>query len=136
MDIVMSPLQFHNYFANKILFELNDKYENEDGKVIELNPIINKEISDCEDKKFSSTLSIKIDNEEEPNTLPFKLEISITGLFEVDVEDPDCKDSLVKNNSIIILLPYLRSLVTSVTAGANIPPLVLPVLNLNSLFDE
>lgn len=132
----MSPLQFHNYFANKILFELNDKYENEDGKVIELNPIINKEISDCEDKKFSSTLSIKIDNEEEPNTLPFKLEISITGLFEVDVEDPDCKDSLVKNNSIIILLPYLRSLVTSVTAGANIPPLVLPVLNLNSLFDE
>lgn len=132
----MSPLQFHNYFANKILFEINDNYENKDGKVIELNPIINKEISDCEDKKFSSTLSIKIENEEEPNTLPFKLEISITGLFEVDVEDPDCKDSLVKNNSIIILLPYLRSLVTSVTAGANIPPLVLPVLNLNSLFDE
>lgn len=137
MDIVISPLQFKNYVANKILFEINDNYKNKDGKVIELNPSITKEISDLEDKEFNATLNIKIENEDDPNALPFQLEISITGFFEIEEEeDPDCKDSLVQKNSIVILLPYLRSLVTMVTAGANIPPLVLPVLNLNSLFEE
>jgi len=136
MDIVQSPLKFNNYCADKIIFEVNYGYVKKEGAIVELSPIITKEISEPEGNSFFTTLNLKIENEEDPDSLPFKLEISITGWFEVEVDDPECKDDLMKNNSIVILLPFLRSLVTTVTAGANIPPLVLPVLDLNGLFEE
>ena len=133
MDIVNSPMQFIDYRADKINFEINDEYTTNKEKIVEISPTIKADIKDLEDNKFTTTLNLKI--EEESNSLPFRLEITITGLFEIE-EDLDCKDSLKQNNSIVILLPYLRSLVTAITAGANIPPLVLPVLNLNGLFNE
>lgn len=37
------------------------------------------------------------------------------------------------SNGIAILFPYLRAFITTLTAVANIKPLVLPTLNLNSL---
>ncbi|MBE7653947.1 protein-export chaperone SecB [Tenacibaculum finnmarkense] len=36
-------------------------------------------------------------------------------------------------NSIAIIFPYIRAFISSVTLQANIPPIVLPTLNLSSL---
>ncbi|WP_415711111.1 protein-export chaperone SecB, partial [Aquirufa beregesia] len=37
------------------------------------------------------------------------------------------------NNSMAILFPYLRAFISLVTLQINIPPLILPTLNLSSL---
>lgn len=39
-------------------------------------------------------------------------------------------------NSIAILFPYIRSMVSTITLQANIQPLILPILNLVSLKDQ
>jgi preprotein translocase subunit SecB len=135
MDATISHLQFKHYVANKILFEINDDYGDKEGKIIELRPKITSEISEPKGKYFDATLSVKIDNDEGQNDLPFKMEISIIGFFKVE-DDIDCKDALIKKNSIAILFPYLRSLTTAVTAGANIEPLILPVMDLSGLSEE
>ncbi len=36
-------------------------------------------------------------------------------------------------NSIAILFPYVRAFVSTVTLQANIPPIVLPTMNISSL---
>ena len=35
-----------------------------------------------------------------------------------------------------VLYPYVRALVTTITANANVPPYILPVMNSNSLFKD
>ena len=39
------------------------------------------------------------------------------------------------NNAIAILFPYIRAFVSTLTLQANIPPILLPTLNLSSLQD-
>lgn len=40
------------------------------------------------------------------------------------------------SNSIAILFPYIRAMVSTVTLQANIPPIVLPTMNLTSLCQQ
>lgn len=40
------------------------------------------------------------------------------------------------SNSIAILFPYVRAFVSTVTLQANVPPMVLPTMNLSSLQEE
>lgn len=40
------------------------------------------------------------------------------------------------SNSIAILFPYVRAMVSTVTLQANIPPIVLPTMNLTSLCQQ
>lgn len=64
------------------------------------------------------------------------LEICIEGLFHLERwEHPDLLP-LIRSNSIAILFPYLRTLVSMVTANANISPYVLPVMNIAAMFDH
>lgn len=64
------------------------------------------------------------------------LEICIEGLFHLEHwEHPDLLP-LIRSNSIAILFPYLRTLVSMVTANANISPYVLPVMNIAAMFDH
>ena len=41
----------------------------------------------------------------------------------------DLKESILRKNTAAILFPFLRAIVASITVNANIPSLVLPVLN-------
>lgn len=60
--------------------------------------------------------------------------ITCVGLFEFD--DAESLDDIPKffyRNSIAILFPYLRAYISLVTNQANIPPFILPTLNLSAL---
>ena len=64
------------------------------------------------------------------------MEVSIEGLFHLEGwEHPDLLP-LIRSNSIAILFPYLRTIVSMITANANISPYVLPVMNIAALFDH
>ena len=64
------------------------------------------------------------------------MEVNIEGLFHLeDWEHPD-RLPLIRSNSVAILFPYLRSIVTMITANANISPYVLPVMNIAAMFEQ
>jgi len=46
---------------------------------------------------------------------------------------PDEIPSYFYRNSIAIIFPYIRAFVSTVTLQANIPPIILPTMNLSSL---
>lgn len=52
--------------------------------------------------------------------------------FENDLQFEDIPTYFYRN-SIAIIFPYVRAFVSTVTLQANIPPIVLPTMNLSSL---
>ena len=69
----------------------------------------------------------------------YTLEISLSGFFSIEVGDgltEDLKNTLVTRNSIAILMPYLRSQVSLLTAQPEVECVVLPAFNINSMFNN
>ncbi len=61
---------------------------------------------------------------------PFYMEIEIIGYFELQGEDDITR---YEANAIAIMYPYLRAIVSTYTASANIAPVILPAINVNAM---
>ena len=68
----------------------------------------------------------------------YTFEISLSGFFSVDssenVEDA-LKADIIRRNTVAIMMPYMRSEVSLLTAQPEMDCLVLPPFNINKLFD-
>ncbi|MCB5377027.1 protein-export chaperone SecB [Flavonifractor plautii] len=67
------------------------------------------------------------------------MEISLTGFFsfgtDTSISDEDKKE-LISKNTLAILMPYLRSEVSILTAQPEVECIVLPPFNINNLMGE
>ena len=69
----------------------------------------------------------------------YTFEIRLSGFFSIETEDEltdDLKNSLITKNSVAILMPYLRSEVSLLTAQPEVECVVLPVFNVNNMLDK
>mgnify|MGYP000914382035 CR=1 FL=1 len=66
------------------------------------------------------------------NNYPFEMNLEMTGFFETENGE---SDKFIKN-AIAILYPYVRALISTYTANANINPLILPAINVNKLIEN
>lgn len=69
----------------------------------------------------------------------YTLEISLSGFFSIindDDLDDKTKKALVTKNSVAILMPYLRSQVSLLTAQPDTECVVLPPFNINRMFGK
>lgn len=68
----------------------------------------------------------------------YQLEIVLTGYFVItDQSVPSkIKEDLISKNAIAILMPYVRSEVSLLTAQPGMECVVLPTLNINNMFDK
>lgn len=67
----------------------------------------------------------------------YRFEISLTGFFDFDSRESlkdDIKKKLITQNAVAILMPYLRSEVSLLTAQPETDCVVLPALNINNMF--
>lgn len=67
----------------------------------------------------------------------YDIVISVSGFFRVDgqVEDKTA-ENLITKNAVAILMPYLRSELTLLTAQPNTESVVLPPFNINKMFEN
>lgn len=69
----------------------------------------------------------------------YTLEISLSGFFSIvndDDLDDETKKALVTKNSVAILMPYLRSQISLLTAQPDTECVVLPPFNINKMLDK
>ena len=62
---------------------------------------------------------------------PFEMMVQLRGFFTMS--DPTIN---LDSNAIAILYPYIRSIVSVYTSSINVPPLILPVINVNALIEQ
>ncbi len=126
-----SILQFAYYSVEEIRFK-DIPAKGREGK-FELHPKYKRELIELGENKYKYLLSVSImPTDDDP--APFELYVAIAGHFilqeseEAPIDDK-IKDTILKKNTAAILFPFLRSVVSTVTVNANIPALILPVLN-------
>lgn len=124
-----SILQFNNYEVKEMTFKSIPLPEKKHE--YELQPHFERNVVDCGDNKYDVYLSMEIDSTDE-HLIPFQLKVALVGHFTIKSSEDissDTKEHIIKQNTISILFPFLRSIVASLTTNANIPTLLLPVMN-------
>ena len=69
----------------------------------------------------------------------YTFEISLTGFFSFSGDeevDDETKNELISKNAIAIIMPYLRSEVSLLTAQPEVECVVLPPFNINKMMEN
>lgn len=69
------------------------------------------------------------------------VKIVLQGAFNLDYEKTNAYDEetlrdICTRNTLSILFPYLRSVISNVTLTANIDPIIIPTININALIEN
>lgn len=130
MEKYESILKFKKYEVNEIYFKKNIAFTpNQEGTPINIKI---KPIVDIKDNNMNITLNVIIYENAIKNNKPFEMKIELTGYFIIEGSEPE----RFKANAIAILYPYVRAIVSTYTANANITPLLLPAINVNKLIED
>lgn len=77
-------------------------------------------------------LNISLFEDRTTENAPFKLNLKIGAAFEWDdelVSNDEILNGMLSQNAPAILLGYARPIISGITVDANLPPLVLPLIN-------
>ena len=121
-----SEFKFLGYRVSRINFELKDDFYSHPIGNFNQAIEIQQNFSQDNERFVEIILNIKITNEKET----FNFTLSIKGGFEAIKEMPEeLFKSLYTVNAPAILYPFARAIITTYTAQANIPPVILPAVN-------
>lgn len=135
MEQYTSILEFKNYIVKSVEFKFNEEY---DGDSVDLDFKVKagyKFLNNSMDE-FSTLIEVIIFEEPLSNNYPFTMKLEVEGFFRVNSDDKNTITDMATKNSISILFPYVRSLVSTYTANSNINTLVLPPINVLKMVDE
>lgn len=130
MEEIKSVLNLENLVFDKISFERKGfKNQNEVKYSVETRIAQHQEA-----EIYRVTLVLKGDKKDE-----YDFEISLTGFFTFSDSaevDNQTKKTLINNNTIAIMMPYMRSQVSLLTAQPEMDCVVLPPFNINKMVND
>jgi len=135
MEEINSSLRFVDYFVDYVDFKLNNEFED---KPVNLKFDIDRSVDYLEDENNTMlvTLVVKVFDNALKKNYPFSMNVSITGVFELNNVAVERKEVFAEVNAVAILFPYIRALITNFTANVNVAPLILPAINVVKLMED
>lgn len=130
-----SVMSLNRYTVKSIGFELNANYVPNEQHTIKIAPKFERIIHKIDDENFQLTLSVRIATSEE-NPVPFNVNVAISGDFHLKNWESSENVNLYRLSAPAILFPYLRSIITMVTADSGFPPYIMPIVNIAKLFPD
>ena len=127
---IRSTLVLQQLVFDKVSFERQGEKNENDTKFqikTEVGKLTGEEL-------YKVSLAIKADKKGE-----YIVEIQITGIFafeEGNGFDNEQKQVLINKNAIAILMPYIRSEMSLITAQPGVECVVLPPFNINKMLEE
>lgn len=129
-----SIIKFKNYYVDSVKYRTNYDFETStDGVTIDFD--VKREIAEVDENIFAVSLLVNIFDEPEKNNFPFTMDLKVTGIFEFKDYNDEYYE-ILEQNTIAILFPYVRSLVSSYTANTNLEPLILPIVNVIKMIEN
>lgn len=125
-----SILKLDKIVFDKIEFERRG-FKNDEELKIEL-------LSNISQRKESSIYKVNLLLRGEKYN-EYVMEISVSGYFRIESDSystDELKDELITKNSVAILMPYLRSQVSILTAQPDVECVVLPPFNINNMLSN
>lgn len=116
---------------NKFNFEANQEFVIGEDVSLEVNNNVQiiREI-DSSSNQALVILMLDVFKKRAFDEVPFTISLEIEGLFMWSEEiNDETIDIFLKQNAPAILFSYTRPLITLITVEANMPPLIMPVMN-------
>lgn len=114
-------------------FELNEDFILPDGQLgVEISHKVDvEEIESTDEVNIRKViLTLYLYGQQDLSEVPFKLNLKIEGVFSWEADlDKETALILLNQNAPAILYSYLRPAITFLTISANLPPLVIPLMN-------
>lgn len=129
MKDIKSSLKFEHYIVDYVEFKNNPEFEGEVA-TLKFEPQVEFQV---EEKDLLVFLSIDVFKDAIKNNFPFEMSVNVVGFFTISGEDDIEK---FKPNAVAVLFPYVRSIISTYTAAANVNPLILPTVNINKMLSE
>lgn len=124
---IFSELRLENVVFDHIEFDRKDfKKTNADPEIR-----LKVQVGENEDSVHRTNLICIITKKDE-----YDINISLSGYFTFQSDsslDEKNKKDIIENNTVSILMPYLRSEITLLTTQPDMEPVVLPVINVRKL---
>ena len=125
----VSSLKFVNYVVDRVEFYNNPEFEADEVSIkFDIRPEYIEEDGD-----LMLILDVDVFKNAVANNYPFELFVNMIGYFNLEGYGDINR---YRNNALAIMYPYIRSLVTGYTANSNVTPLILPVINVNAMFNK
>ena len=122
--LVLEKLVFENILFNRNGFKNDNEIEFEMEVQIGVN----------EDKLYKVTLVLKGDKKGE-----YEFDVRLAGIFSFEENEEvndELKHDLISKNAVAIMMPYLRSEVSLLTAQPETECVVLPPFNINKMLEQ
>ena len=129
MKDIKSNLRVEHYIVDFVEFKNNPDFEGEETS-LEFVPRAEFHV---EDNDLLVFLSIDVFRDAVKHNYPFEMSVSVVGYFKIS--DPEDIEKY-KPNAVAVLFPYVRSIISTYTAVANVNPLILPTVNINKMLSE
>ena len=116
-----------NYQVDEIKFNINPNWET--GKTVKLSSQFSWGCA-TDYEKNHEILILKCDLFKDEPEPPFNCFVRITGEFKAE-ENTD-KD-ILQHDMLSFLIPYMRAIVSQITAVSQVRPVVLPIIDVDSI---
>lgn len=127
-------MKLNKIYVDDINFAVNKNFQPIPNEPIDLKCSFKREVVKIDDDNAAVIISFLIDP---AATKPFYGSLKVVGLFELEKwESSPIKKDMILINGASILFPYLRNAVSSITCLLDVPPYVLPVMNITKLFGD
>ncbi|TDO94155.1 protein translocase subunit secB [Halanaerobium saccharolyticum] len=133
-----SVLEFENYYVDEFVFKKNKNFaKGQDQKIdVDLNFEFETERNQNNFKRIVTCYIF--DKNYVENNKPFYLKLKINGNFSLaNYDDKNRKHKeIIKKNTLAILFPYIRSIISHMTLEMQVGPVQMPPMNINHFFDD
>lgn len=129
MKEIKSAFKFLNYVVDSVVFKNNLDFEGDIAE-LEFHPSAEFNIDGNDMLVF---LTIDVFNDAQKNNYPFEMSVSVVGYFKL-MSDEDVE--IYKANAVAVLFPFVRAIISTYTAAANVNPLILPTVNINKILED
>ena len=126
-DNIKSALKLDNLFFDEISFS-RIGFQNENKPKLSMEISIGEDINS---KHYRTTLKFTLNKEDE-----YIVNVTAIGIFEfIGNVDEETKKDLIQKNSVSIMMPYVRSEISLITAQPGVETVVLPPFNINNMIN-
>ena len=127
----MDSLVNVQFIVNEISLKNNNINEGE----FRIAPQLSRTIGIIDDAHATVQLVLDLRNTKD-NTFPIDIKVDITGIFDISNLNKEEIDQFLKLQAVHIMYPYIRTIISNVTSSAMMPPVILPIIDVKSLFPE
>lgn len=100
-----------------------------------IDPRVTRNIGVIDDTHRFTQLIVEIVNSME-TPFPIDIRADMTAVFDISSLPEDKVDDFLKHQAVAIVLPYIRGMISSATANALMPPIVIPIIDVAELFPD